>query len=83
MSLLTENVIPGNHGKIFGTNAIEPKDLEKIKTKILSLEGIKDVIINFEVFPREIIIHTIKMIKIKDILKLTDFHLISKDLFTL
>lgn len=28
MSLLSENVIPGNHGKVFGTNAKEPQTLE-------------------------------------------------------
>ena len=49
MSLLTENVIPGNHGKIFGTNAIEDLDLlaitvieyESPKINILSRDGIQ------------------------------------------
>ena len=31
MSLLSENVIPGNHGKIFGTNAKTHQELVKIK----------------------------------------------------
>ena len=30
MSIITDNVIPGNHGKIFGTNAIEDLDLLEI-----------------------------------------------------
>jgi hypothetical protein len=28
-NLLSENVIPGNQGKVFGTNAKEPQNLEK------------------------------------------------------
>jgi len=28
MSLLSENIIPGNHGKVFGTNAKDQKDLK-------------------------------------------------------
>jgi hypothetical protein len=31
MSLLSQNVIPGNHGKTFGTNAMEENDLTAIK----------------------------------------------------
>lgn len=42
MSLLSENVIPGNYGKIFETNAIKDSDLNDIKTSLLGLEGIKD-----------------------------------------
>ena len=34
MSVLSDNVIPGNYGKIFGTNAIEDADLlEKLTAK--------------------------------------------------
>ena len=49
MSFLNETIIPGNHGKIFGTNAESIKDLENIKERILELEGIKEVSINFEI----------------------------------
>jgi hypothetical protein len=38
MSLLSENIIPGNHGKIFGTDAMEENDLIEIKTSLLTLE---------------------------------------------
>jgi hypothetical protein len=34
MSLLSENVIPGNQGKVFGANAKEPQTLEKIKSAL-------------------------------------------------
>lgn len=86
MSLLNENVIPGNHGKVFSTNAKTNHDLEKIKTRVLELEGIKDVLINFEVFPREFTIHTSKLITIKEIeekVKSTGFHAIPKSIFKL
>ncbi len=86
MSLLSENIIPGNHGKIFGTNAKEKKDLERIKNKVLLLTGIKEVKINLEVFPREFTVYTTKLVKVEDIenkVKLTGFHAIPKDLFAL
>jgi len=86
MSLLSENLIPGNHGKIFGTNAKENKDLERIKDKVLSIKGIKDVIINSEVYPREFTIHTTELVKVKDIEDIvitTGFHAIPKGLFEL
>jgi len=86
MSLLSENIIPGNHGKVFGTNAKDQKDLEIIKNKVLSLKGIKDVKINSEIFPREFTIYASKLIKVEDIenlVKLTGFHAIPKGLFEL
>lgn len=86
MSLLSENLIPGNHGKIFGTNAKENKDLERIKDKVLSIKGIKDVIINSEVYPREFTIHTTELVKVKDIEDIvitTGFHAIPKGVFEL
>ena len=86
MSFLSDNVIPGNHGKVFGTNAINNYDLHRIKTKILSVDGIKDVIINADIFPKEFIIHTSKLVTvndIEDIVLTTGFHAIPKDLFSL
>ncbi|MBR62910.1 MAG: hypothetical protein CMC60_02390 [Flavobacteriaceae bacterium] len=49
MSLLSENVIPGNHGKVFGTNAKDPQTLEKIKSPLELIDGVKDVIIHLDV----------------------------------
>ncbi|MBG6185668.1 heavy-metal-associated domain-containing protein [Flavobacterium sp. CAN_S2] len=86
MSLLTENVIPGNHGKIFGTNAIEDLDLLAIKSSLLELDGIKKVIFNTDIFPREFTVHTSKIVSIGDIenkVKSAGFHAIPKDLFEL
>jgi len=86
MSLLSEHVIPGNHGKIFGTDAKEMEDLIKIQKAILQIEGIKDVILNTEVFPREITIHTSKLVTVERIenkVKVLGFHTIPKGLFQL
>ena len=81
MSLLSENVIPGNHGRIFGTNAKEDSDLFEIKTYLLKLDGVKNVELNLEVFPREFTIYTTKMILVSDIenrVKSVGFHAIPK-----
>lgn len=67
MSLLSENVIPGNHGKVFGTNAKEHSSLEKIKFAIEKIDGIKDVIVNEDVFPRELTVHTTQIVSVKEI----------------
>ncbi len=86
MSLLTENIIPGNHGKIFGTNAIEDLDLLAIKSSLLELDGIKKVVFNTEIFPREFTVHTSKIVSIGDIenkVKSVGFHAIPKNLFEL
>ena len=86
MSLLSENVIPGNHGKIFGTNAQSHQDLIKIKKEILKLEGIKDVIIEEGRFPRELTVHTNSLVSVKEIedaaIKV-GFHAIPKSMFAL
>lgn len=86
MSFLSENVIPGNHGKNFGTNAKNNSDLEKIKSEILKIKGIKDVIIKDDVFPREFIVHTTSVVSIQVIEKKVisvGFHAIPKGLFKL
>jgi len=86
MNLLKDNIIPGNHGKIFGTNAVKEKDLIKIKNALYNLSGIKDVIINMEIFPKEFTIYTSKLVKVEDIeneVKRIGFHIISKGLFEL
>jgi len=81
MSLLSENVIPGNHGKVFGTNAKEPQTLEKIKSTLELIDGVKDVMIHLDVYPRELTVHTSKMVPVKEIedaVKAIGFHAIPK-----
>ena len=86
MSLQSENVIPGKHGKTFGTNAKDKQGLEKIKAKLTSIDGIKNVILNTEIYPKEFIIHTTKLVRISDIEKAVNsagFHAIPRDTFKL
>lgn len=46
MSVLTNYIIPGNHGEIFGTNAMEETNLMEIKASLLELDGIEGALFN-------------------------------------
>jgi hypothetical protein len=86
MNIVSDNVVPGNHGKVFGTNAENILDLEIIKDEVLKIDGVKDVILNTEVFPREFTIHTTDFVKVKDVEDAAisaGFHAIPKGLFEL
>lgn len=86
MNLLSENVIPGDHGKIFETNAESPGDLEQIKKAVLRIEGIKDVLLNDEIFPREITVLTTSFVNIEEVelaAHKAGFHVLPKALFHL
>ncbi|WP_027137309.1 heavy-metal-associated domain-containing protein [Gaetbulibacter saemankumensis] len=84
MSLISENIIPGDYGKSFVTDAKEDKDLERIKKAILRVEGIKDVEINYGVYPKEFTVHTSKIVTLKAIeneINAIGFHAVVKSLF--
>ncbi|MGC1205511.1 MAG: heavy-metal-associated domain-containing protein [Flavobacteriaceae bacterium] len=84
MSLLTENIIPGEDGKVFATDAKKTRHLTTILTKLMELKGIKNVHIDFEILPREFTIHTSKLIPITEIQKIPikmGFHMIPKGSF--
>ncbi|MGO3182712.1 MAG: heavy-metal-associated domain-containing protein [Aequorivita sp.] len=86
MNLLSENVIPGDHGKIFETNAESQGDLEQIKKAVLRIEGIKDVLLNDEIFPREITVLTTSFVNIEEVelaAHKAGFHVLPKALFHL
>ncbi|CAG5077229.1 heavy-metal-associated domain-containing protein [Parvicella tangerina] len=86
MSLIDDNVIPGNHGTIFETNAKEDHDLERVKMLIEQVDGVKDVMVNKEEFPITLTVHTSKLVKIIDIeneAKKSTFHVIPKSIFSL
>jgi hypothetical protein len=79
MSLFTDNVIPGNHGKLFGTNAIEEKDLMDIKNSLLEMDGIKNVVLNTSIFPREFTVYSTRIMRVSEIenkVKSIGFHAI-------
>lgn len=84
MSYLSEHIIPGGHGKIFATNAIEDADLFRMKQFLLKLDGITDINIVTEVFPREFVVKTSKSVEvstIQDAVIKLGFHAIPKGLF--
>lgn len=86
MSLFSENVIPGNHGKIFTTDAVNEADLQRIVNRIQKIEGIKDVLVDTTDLPVKITVHTTSLVQIDLIqkeVKLTGFHIIPKKLFAL
>lgn len=79
MSLFTDNVIPGNHGKLFGTNAVEEKDLMDIKNGLLEMDGIKNVVLNTSIFPREFTVYSTRIMRVSEIenkVKSIGFHAI-------
>lgn len=75
-----------SNGKVFGTNAKNDSDLEKIKSVLLKIEGVKDVIINNGIFPKEFTVHTLDVVKVDEIEHKVigaGFHAIPKGLFEL
>ena len=83
MSLLTDNIIPGGHGKVFGTNANKEIELIEIKNNLLKVDGIIDVHINNAIFPKEFTVFTSKVISIEDVeraVKSIGYHAIPKEL---
>lgn len=81
MSLITENIIPGNQGKVFGTNAMKENDLAEIKKSLLTIDGIKEVQLHLDIFPKEFTVFATKMIPIATIenkVKTVGFHAIPK-----
>ncbi len=84
MSLLTENVIPSEHGRIFGTNASSDQQMSNIKSAIENVDGVKNVVLIKEVFPKEFIVHTSKLVSVADVedaVKSAGLHCIPKGVF--
>jgi copper chaperone CopZ len=82
MSLLSDNIFPGKHGKVFRTNAKFEDDLYEIKKFLKDVDGIKEFEVKRDKFPVEIKIYTHKIVKVKDLVKKfkkTGFHLIDKN----
>lgn len=84
MSFTSENIIPGDQGKTFGTNAIKASEIESVKAAISKVDGVKEVIVNQTVYPVEIVVSTSRIVAIKNIQKAAisvGFHVIQKGLF--
>lgn len=86
MSFFNDNVLPGDTGRVFRTNAEESEDLHEIAEKVYHLEGVHDVGINRDVFPVEFTIHSddFSVVSIDDIEQAAidcGFHLIPRSNF--
>ncbi len=86
MSLLTENVIPGNYGRIFTTNANTDILMDKIKMGLEHIDGVEMVLPIEEVSPREFIVRTSKLVTVHTIEEAVqklglDLHVIPKGIF--
>lgn len=86
MSLIGDNVIPGDHGRIFYVDINDERDFEEVKDKILKIKGVKDVLYNTEAYPREMTIHSLNLVKIteiQDTVRDKGFHAVPAGLFQL
>jgi len=86
MSLQSENVIPGEHGKTFTVNIDTQEEFEGIKDEVLKLDGIRDVIFNSDTYPHEVTVHTHKLVLVKDVqiaIRDAGYHAMPKDLYPL
>ncbi|GAB1445769.1 MAG: hypothetical protein KF860_08950 [Cyclobacteriaceae bacterium] len=86
MSIVSENIIPGGYGRIFGTDATTKTELNRIAEALRRVNGVKDVIVDYEIFPHEFTIHSNTVVKIEEIQNAAiqqGFHVIPKSLFKL
>ena len=84
MRLVTQHVIPGENGKIFGTNASCDRHMDKIKKTISKIDGVIDVVLKKEAFPKEFVVLTNKLVKvmtIKNAVNKVGLHAIPKSAF--
>ncbi|WP_310991285.1 heavy-metal-associated domain-containing protein [Aequorivita marina] len=86
MNIISENVIPGDHGKVFETNAENQRELETLKKAILKIEGVKDVLLNNDTYPREITVLTKDFVNVSEVEQAAssvDLHVLPRALFHL
>lgn len=67
MTFISENVIPGNYGKKFTTDAKHPEDFRQIEEALMTLDGIKDITFEEGSKPTVFIVHTNKVVDVKTI----------------
>ncbi len=84
MSFISDNVIPGNYGKKFTTDANNLEELNQIQKALMELDGVNDVIFEADSNPTVFIVHTNKVVSVSDIeekVKLLDLHAVPTGLF--
>ena len=83
MTFISENIIPGNHGKTFTTDVDEASEKTKLEAAIMEVEGVVKVIFT-DIFPLEITVHTDRLVNVSEIQNKANelnFHVIAKGPF--
>lgn len=83
MTYVNDNIIPGNHGKRFTTDVKSPSDKSRLKSALMSINGVIDVIFESG-YPSELTIHTDKVVHINEVQEKAtelEFHAIAKGPF--
>ncbi len=86
MSILSENVIPSQYGKIFETDASGELETEVVIKAILAVPGVKDAFISSSGYPKQITVHTFEAVDIAIIqekVNAAGFHVLPKGMFPL
>ena len=86
MGLIEDNIIPGNHGKIFTIDVEDEFEFAEVQERVMEIPGVKDVVLDQEEYPHEMVIHTHDMVKVSDVqaaVKDTGYHAVPKGLFPL
>ena len=84
MSFLSENVIPGNYGKKFTTDAKNLEEFKQIEDILMKLDGVKDVLFENGSKPTVFVVHTNKVVNVHDIenkVKTLNLHAVPTGLF--
>ena len=84
MTFISEHLIPGNHGKVFSTDARKPADLERIRRKLTSLDGIEEVYLDTRHPTGEFRVRTSRLLGIgvvEEAVNQLGFHAVPKGLF--
>ena len=86
MGLIEDNIIPGNHGKIFTIDVEDEFEFAEVQERVMEIPGVKDVLLDVEEYPHEMVIHTNDMVKVTDVqaaVKDAGYHAVPKSLFPL
>lgn len=67
MTFISENVIPGNYGKKFTTDADQPEDFKHIEDALMKLDGVQKIIFEEGSKPTVFIVQTNKVVSVKTI----------------
>lgn len=81
MTFISENIIPGNYGKKFATNADDPSEKTELEAALMEIDGVTDVIFDDDKHPLVFTIHTNKVVNIRTIQDKANelnFHVIAK-----